>query len=409
MLKNKICKFVAKCKFVHALFPVVLGGVFFTAQINAQIAVTGETVYTMSGDEIKNGVVLIGANGKIEAVRSAKGFTIPPNYKTVSAKVVTPGLIDARTVVGLNGYLNQPNDQMALEPSSAMQPELRAIDSYNPEERLIEWFRGFGITTMQTGHQPSALISGQMMIAKTFGKTVEDATINPSSMISVTLGDSSISSGGKSPGTRAKQVSMLREMLIKAANYKGEPRDLKLEIMQKVIKREIPLLIHANRSQDIITAIRIAREFNVRIVLDGASEAHLVIPQIKDAGISVIVHPTMQRAGGETENLTLENAAKLKQAGILIAIQSGYEGYVPKSRVVLFEAAAAAANGLSFRDALASITIDAAKILGIDKQAGSLEVGKDGDIALFDGDPFEYTSHCIGTIINGKVVSQAIR
>ena len=376
---------------------------------NAQIAVTGETVYTMSGDEIKNGVVLIGENGKIEAVRSAKGFTIPANYRKISAKVVTPGLIDARTVVGLNGYLNQPNDQMALEASAAMQPELRAIDSYNAEERLIEWFRGFGITTMQTGHQPSALISGQMMIAKTFGKTVEDVTINPSSMISVTLGDSSIIAGGKSPGTRAKQASLLREMLVKATSYKGEPRDLKLEMMQKVIKREIPLLINANRSQDIITAIRLAKEFNIRIVLDGASEAHLVIPQIKEAGISVIVHPTMQRAGGETENLTLENAAKLKQAGILIAIQSGYEGYVPKTRVVLFEAAVAVANGLSFRDALAAITIDAAKILGIDKQVGSLEAGKDGDIALYDGDPFEYTSHCIGAIINGKVVSEAVR
>jgi imidazolonepropionase-like amidohydrolase len=383
--------------------------VFVSVSATAQIAVTGETVYTMSGEAIKNGVVLIGVNGKIEAVRSATGFTVPQNYKKVLAKVVTPGLIDARTVVGLNGYLNQPNDQMALEASSAMQPELRAIDSYNPEERLIEWLRGFGITTIQTGHQPSALISGQMMIAKTIGKTVEDVTINPSSMISVTLGDSAIISGGRSPGTRAKQASMLREMLLKASNYKGEPRDLKLEMMQKVIKREIPLLVNANKSQDIITAIRIAKEFNIRIVLDGASEAHLVIPQIKEAGISVIVHPTMQRAGGETENLTLENAAKLKNAGILIAIQSGFEGYVPKTRVVLFEAAIAAANGLSFRDALASITIDAAKILGIDKQVGSLEAGKDGDIALYDGDPFEYTSHCIGTIINGKIVSEAVR
>jgi imidazolonepropionase-like amidohydrolase len=400
MLKIYTSKIVALL-----LFSIVFAGI----SANAQIAVTGETVYTMSGEAIKNGVVLIGANGKIEAVKSAKGFTIPADYRKLSAKVVTPGLIDARTVVGLNGYLNQPNDQMALEASTAMQPELRAIDSYNTEERLIEWLRGFGITTMQTGHQPSALISGQMMIAKTFGKTVEEVTINPASMISVTLGDNSIISGGKSPGTRAKQASLLREMLIKATSYKGEPRDLKLEMMQKVIKREIPLLINANRTQDIITAIRIAKEFNIRIVLDGASEAHLVIPQIKEAGISVIVHPTMQRAGGETENLTLENAAKLKNAGILIAIQSGFEGYVPKTRIVLFEAAIAAANGLSFRDALAAITIDAAKILGIDKQVGSLEAGKDGDIALYDGDPFEYTSRCVGTIINGKIVSEAVR
>jgi imidazolonepropionase-like amidohydrolase len=391
------------------LFLTSVFGILFNFPIKAQVAVLGETIYTMNGDAIKNGVVLIGSNGKIEAVRPAEGFVLPRNYQIISAKVVTPGLIDARTVVGLNGYLNQPNDQMAIETSSSMQPELRAIDSYNTEERLIEWLRGFGITTINTGHQPTALISGQMMIAKTFGKTVENVTINPSSMISVTLGENSIIAGGRSPGTRAKQASMLRELLLKASSYKGEPRDLKLEIMQKVIKREIPLLVNANKFQDIITAIRIAKEFNIRIIFDGASEAHLVIPQIKESGFPVIVHATMQRAGGETENLTLENAAKLKKAGILIAIQSGYEAYVPKTRVVLFEAAVAAANGLSFQDALASVTIDAAKILGIDKQVGSIEVGKDGDIALYDGDPFEYTNHCIGTIINGKLVSEVIR
>jgi imidazolonepropionase-like amidohydrolase len=394
---------------IHAVGFLLVFGLIANFTTDAQIAVLGDTVYTMSGDAIKNGVVLIGANGKIESVRSAEGFAIPRNYQTVSSKVVTPGLIDSRTVVGLNGYLNQPNDQMAIETSSAMQPELRAIDSYNTEERLIEWLRGFGITTINTGHQPTALISGQMMIAKTFGKTVEDATINPSSMISVSLGESALAAGGRSPGTRAKQASMLREMLLKASNYKGESRDLKIEIMQKVIKREIPLLVNANKSQDIITAIRIAKEFNIRIIFDGASEAHLVIPQIKESGFPVIVHASMQRAGGETENLTLENAAKLKKAGILIAIQSGYEAYVPKTRVVLLEAAVAAANGLSFRDALAAVTIDAAKILGLDKQVGSLEVGKDGDIALYDGDPFEYTSHCVGTIINGKIVSEVIR
>ena len=107
--------------------------------------------------------------------------------------------------------------------------------------------------------------------------------------------------------------------------------------------------------------------------------------------------------------LSLENASKLRAAGIPIALQSGYEGYVPKTRIVLFEAAMAAANGLSPSQALASITIDAAKILGIDKRVGSIAVGKDADLAMYDGDPFEFTSHCIGTIINGRVVSEVIK
>ncbi len=168
-------------------------------------------------------------------------------------------------------------------------------------------------------------------------------------------------------------------------------------------------MVTANRAQDIMSALRLAKEFNLKLVLDGAAESYLVINEIKAAGVPVIIHPTMERAGGETENLSMETASKLNAAGIQVALQSGFEGYVPKTRVVLYEAAIAAANGLSQRDALATITIDAARLLGIDKRVGSLEVGKDGDVAMYDGDPFEYVTHCTGTIINGVVVSTVVR
>lgn len=435
--------------------------------VQAQTAVKGETVWTMAGEPITDGVVLI-KNGKIEAVGAVANIKIPNDYKIISAKVVTPGLIDAHSVIGLAGYLNQPQDQMQIENSSSMQPELRAIDAYNAEEKLIEWVRSFGVTTIHTGHAPGALISGQTMIAKTFGKEVEDVTIIPTAMIAATLGESALESGGKSPGTRAKQVSMLRAALIKAqesvraANDKqknqntknsggnknspanlndsnpgaenpnsvlknpptpayqsspgqqnqNEPNpssDLRSDMMQKVIRREIPLLITAQRAQDIMNALRLAKEFNIKIVLDGAAESYMILDQIKASGFPVIIHPTMFRAGGETENLSMETASKLKAAGIPFALQSGLENYVPKTRVVLYEAAIAAANGLSRRDALATITIDAAKIIGLDKRIGSLEKNKDADIAMYDGDPFEYTTHCVGTIINGKVVSEIVR
>ena len=402
----------SKLRYLY-FFVLILSVIHFTFSISeAQIAVKGETVWTMAGENITNGVVLIGANGKIEAVGAAAQITIPASYKIVSAKVVTPGLIDAHSVVGLNGYLNQPHDQMALDAGSPVQPELRAIDAYNPEEKLIEWVRQFGVTTVHTGHQPGALISGQTMIAKTVGKTVEDATLVQTAMVAVTLGEDALNSGGKPPGTRGKQAAMLRAELVKAqenAAKKDAPTDLKSAIMVRVMKGEIPLLITAHKAQDIITAIRIAKEFNLKIVLDGVAEAQLVLNEIKNSGFPVIVHPTMYRAAGETEGLSLEDAAKLKAAGISVALQSGYEGYVPKTRVVLFEAAVAAANGLSPKDALATITIDAAKILGLDKRIGSLEKGKDGDVAMYDGDPFEYASHCTGTIINGKLVSEVVR
>ena len=379
-----------------------------------QIAVKGNTVWTMAADStpISNGVVLI-KDGKIEAVGPASSITIPAGYRVINAQFVTPGLIDAHTVVGLNGYLNQPHDQMALDGGASFQPELRAIDAYNAQEKLVEWLRQFGVTTIHTGHQPSALASGQTMIAKTWGKNVDEATIVPTAMVAVTIGDGGNAGQGRSPGTRAKQAAMLRAELIKAQenSKKAEPaKDLKSEIMLRVIKREIPLLITANRSQDILTAIRIAKEFNIRIVLDGVADAHIVVNEIKASGFPVIVHPTMARAGGETENLSMVNAAAIRAHGIPVALQSGYEGYVPKTRVVLFEAAMAAANkGLLPQEAMAMITIRAAQILGIDNRVGSLEKGKDADVAMYDGDPFEFTTHCTGTIINGLVVSEVVR
>jgi imidazolonepropionase-like amidohydrolase len=384
---------------------------FLSSGAQAQIAVRGETIWTMAGEPIQNGIVLING-GKIEAVGTANQIKIPANYRILTAKTVTPGLIDAHSVVGLAGYMNQPNDQMQVESSAPMQPELRAIDAYNTEDRLIEWIRSFGITTIHTGHAPAALSSGQTMIAKTFGKSVEDATITPTSMIAVTLGESGLASGGKSPGTVSKAAAMLRAELIKAQSYgikPDSPRDLRAEMWKKVINREISLLVTAHKARDIMTALRIAKEFNIKIVLDGASEAQTIINEIKTSGFPVIIHPTLYRAGGETEGLSMVTASKLKQAGILVAMQSGYETYVPKTRVVLFEAAVAAANGLSAREALATVTIDAARILGIANRVGSIEKGKDADLAMYDGDPFEYMTHCTGTIINGQVVSEVIR
>ena len=403
-------KLRVKSKKAKALFFSFVAFLLSVSTLSAQLAVRGETVYTMTGQPITNGVVVIN-NGKITAVGPASSVQIPAGYRTLTAKVVTPGLIDAHTVVGLNGYLNQPHDQMALDGGGSVQPELRATDAYNAEERLIQWVREFGVTTIHTGHQPSALIPGQTMVAKTWGKNVDEATIVPTAMVSVVLGNAANASG-RSPGTRAKQAAMLRAELIKAQENlakKDPPKDLKSEIMMRVIKGEVRLLVTANKDQDIMTALRLAKEFNLKIVLDGVADAQLVLNEIKASGFPVIIHPTMARPGGDSENLSMETAAKLKAAGIPVALQSGYEGYVPKTRVVLFEAAMTAANGLSKTDALSLITIDAARILGLDGRIGSLAVGKDADLALYDGDPFEYTTHCVGTIIDGVVRNEVIR
>ncbi|MFT5478286.1 MAG: imidazolonepropionase-like amidohydrolase, partial [Planctomycetota bacterium] len=298
-------------------------------------------------------------------------------------------------------------------------PELRALDAYNAREPLIEWVRSFGVTTLHTGHGPGSVISGETMIVKTRGDTVEDAMLVPRAMLAATLGEGALAKDKKkSPGTRGKAVAILRDLLVKGRAYMEKRErdeegkvdlDLRLEAVTRLLKREVPLLVTAERHQDIMSALRVAREFDLRLILDGAAEAHLLVDEIRAAGVPVIVHATMKRATGETENLSMETAGILDAAGIPIALQSGFESYVPKTRVVLFEAGIAAANGLPYERALHSITLGAAEVLGIDERVGSLEVGKDGDVALFDGDPFEYTTHCIGTVIEGELVSSSVR
>lgn len=389
------------------------------------IAVTGDTVYTMAGAPLKHGVVLI-RDGRIEAVGSADLVKIPAGYRVLSAAVVTPGLIDAHGTVGLSGLLNQAQDQDQSEKSASVQPELRAIDAYNAKDPLVAWVRSYGVTTVNTGHAPTALISGQTMIVKTFGRTADEDVINPAAMTAVTLGRNGLTvaegppgqggpSATKSPGNRSKAVAMLRTELIKAQEYarkregkdesKRPGRDLKFEALLRALDGTQPLLITANRQQDIISAVRVAKEFNLKIVLDGCADAPAVLAEIKASGFPVIVHPTMQRSHEDMENLSFETAGKLHDAGVPIALQSSFESYVPKTRVVLLEAAVAAANGLGFEPALASVTSGAAKLLGIADRTGSLAAGKDADVALYDGDPFEFTSHCTGTIVGGQVFS----
>ena len=394
---------------------------FSNSPVDAQIAVRGKRVYTMAGPVIKDGVVLI-RDGRITAIGTADTILIPDGYKVLKAKIVTPGLIDAHSTVGLSGIYNVDHDQDQLEHSDPIQPELRALDAFNAQESLLDWVRSFGVTTVHTGHAPGELISGQTIIAKTSATTVNRAVMHRRRTVAATLSSKARKSGTSSPGTRGKMISMLRTQFIKAQEYQKAldaselvddkdppPRDLRLEALADVLSRKTPLMVTAQRAQDIAGALRLADEFEITVWLDGAAEAYLLVDEIKAAGVPVIIHPTMARPRGDLENLSFETAATLVKAGIPVAMQSGYESYVPKTRVVLFEAAMAAANGLSKEQALAAITREAAKILGVYDRIGSLEVGKDGDVALFDGDPFEYTTHCVGTVIEGQIVSSVKR
>ena len=388
-----------------------------TSAAAQDIAIRGGQVHTMAGDPIENGVVII-RDGKISAVGPAASTPIPDGLQVLDAAIVTPGLIDARTVVGLAGYLNQDQDQDQLEESAPLQPQLRAIDGYNPQGRLVEYLRSLGITTIHTGHGPGALVSGQTMVAKTTGNTADDAALVSQAMVAANLGPWALAQGAKSPGTRSKQIAMLRTALQQARDAqnsgkkedkdeKDKPVSLDKQAMEDVLSGKMPLLITANRAQDIMSALRLKEEFGIDLVLDGAAEAYLLLDEIKSAGVSVILHPPMARQYGELENASFTTGAVLSEAGIPFAFQSGYEGYVPKTRVVLWEAAIAAANGLNWHNAMRAITVDAARIIGVADQVGSLEIGKDGDVALFTGDPLEYTTHVSGVVIDGVLVSKS--
>ena len=189
----------------------------------AQVAVHGKTVYTMAGRPIQDGMVVV-KDGKIVAIGQAADIKVPDGVRVLEAAVVTPGLIDAHATVGFSGILNQPHDQDQFEHSTPIQPELRAIDAYNSQDELIEWVRGFGVTTIHTGHAPGELISGQTLIVKTIGNTVAEALLRDAHAVAATLSTEAKKADGKSPGTRGKMMSMLRAELIKAREYQAKQR-----------------------------------------------------------------------------------------------------------------------------------------------------------------------------------------
>lgn len=393
------------------IFALIVG---FGSAVKAQIAVKADTLYTMEGPKIVNGVILVN-NGSIEAAGAASDIQIPSHYKVREASVVTPGLIDAHSVVGLAGIYNQDSDQDQLETSNAIQPELRAIDAYNAREELVKFVLNKGVTTTHTGHGPGALASGQTMIAKTAYNTVEKALVDSATTVAFTLG-SGVSRNFDKPGTRSKGVAMLRQKFIDAREYaekrkaedpdKRPSKDLRKEALADVLNGELTAMITAHRANDIMTALRLKEEFGFNMILDGAAEAYLVLDEIKAAGVPVIIHPTMIRTYGGAKNASFTTASKLAKAGIPFAFQSGFEGYVPKTRIILYEAAIAAAYGLPREQALQALTKQPAQILGISDRVGSIAKGKDADLVLFDGDPLEYTTHISSVIVDGKVVKQ---
>jgi imidazolonepropionase-like amidohydrolase len=382
------------------------------------IAVEAERIHTVSGDLIENGVVLI-ENGRITAVGPADRVRIPSDAERLSARVVTPGLIDVHSSAGLSGLYNVPADQDHDESTSPNQAALRALDGFNPAEPLLRYLLENGVTMIQTGPGVANPIAGQMGIFRTHGESADEMTIRFPSAMLFNLGEPPKSTYGSKrqfPSTRMGTAALIRKALQEASEYdrrlsakpgngKKPDRDLEKEALVPVIKGELPAVFTANREDDILTALRIAAEFDLTAELSGAAEGYLVAEEIRRAGVPVFVGPIMQRVRSpETLNASYENALFLSRAEIPIAIRSGNESYVPKTRVLVFEAAIAAANGLGQESALRAVTLGAAEALGVDEEFGSIEKGKTADLVLFDGDPFEYATRVDGVVVQGTIV-----
>lgn len=331
-----------------------------------------------------------------------------------------PGFIDSHCHIGMweNGMGFEGAD--GNEDVDPITPQLRAIDGINNRDISFKEAVEAGITSVVTGPGSANVVGGQFAAMKTCGNSVDEMVINPCVAVKFAFGENPknvYSEKKQSPVTRMATASILREELFKARNYHEDKLkyeenpeeydkpefDFKLEVLESVIEGKIPAKIHAHRADDILTAIRICNEFNIKYTIEHCTEGHLIPELLSKEGVRAIVGPIIaDRSKIELSNQSVNNAAILEKNGIEFAIMTDHPE-VP-IQYLLLSANIARKNGLSYDSALKSITINAAKLCNIDKRVGSLKVGKDADITIMDRDVFDFESEVMYTIINGKVV-----
>ena len=383
------------------------------------IIIHNAKIYPMVGDIIENGAVVIN-DGKIQDILTGENeeYIIKireenkEDIRTIDASgaLLYPGFIDAHCHLGMvedsMGYEGEDTNEM----TDPITPELRAIDAINPlDVTFREAYEG-GITTVATGPGSANVVCGQFAAIKTYGKRIDDMIIIEPLAMKLALGENPKNIYGKankSPMTRMAIASLLRETLFKAREYiNDEDRsfDIKLEAMSKVLTNEIPLKVHAHRTDDMFTAIRIAKEFNLDLTLDHCTEGHLIADYIKDENINCIVGPAFtDRSKIELKNLTFDTPNELFKAGVKFAIMTD-SPEVPLHYLPICAGLSVKA-GLPEIEALKAITINAAEILGIDKRVGSIEIGKDADLVLFSDNPLrDICAEVLLTVIDGQIV-----
>ncbi|HAH96639.1 MAG TPA: amidohydrolase [Firmicutes bacterium] len=380
------------------------------------LLLSGGRVLPISGPEIEGGEVLV-ENGKIKAV----GKSLPTGAARkidVTGKYVIPGFVDAHCHIGMFGDAVGFEGEDGNECTDPVTPHLRAIDAIYPTDQPFEEALQAGVTTAVTGPGSANVLGGTFAAIKTYGNTVEKKLLRQPIAMKCAFGENPkrvYDSMKKSPSTRMATAAILRETLFRASEYlekkeaagddlsKRPPFDIKMESLIPVLKREIPLKAHAHRADDIMTSIRIAEEFNVRITLDHCTEGHLITEEIVARKLPAIVGPTFgSRTKIELKNTTFETIVKLTKAGVKTAIMTD-SPVIPLDSLPLC-AKFAIQHGLSKEEALRCITLNAAEIAEIADRVGSLEPGKDADIVVFDRHPMDFDAKVEMVIVDGAIV-----
>lgn len=377
------------------------------------LAIINGKIHTMKGDLLENGTILI-EDGKILEVGS--NVSVPSDAKIIDAEghMVTPGIVDAHTHIGLDeegiGYEGKDYN----EGTDPITPQMRGIDGIYPQDKGFLQARQGGITTVVTGPGSANCIGGTFVAMKTYGNRVDDMIIKNPLALKIAFGENPkrfYGKNGKMPQSRMGIMALMRDFFYKAKDYMEKKEraelqnfDLKYESVIPALKGELQVKAHAHRSDDIFSAIRIAKEFNFDLSIEHCTEGHLIADELAKENYPVICGPNLSSASKyELKNRSFVTPAVLYERGVKVAIMTD-NSVIPTAQLPIC-AGLAMKSGLPEYEALKAITINAAEITKVSDRVGSIEKGKDADIVIWSKNPIrDVDCESLYTIIDGEVV-----
>ena len=374
-------------------------------------AIIHGNVYTIKNGIIENGTVLI-EDGKIAAVGT--DIAVPAEAEIIDAggAIVSPGLIDAHTHMGIEEEIH-PEGEDTNEMTEPITAELRAIDGINPFDIGYKDAVKAGVTSVMVAMGSANVIGGLACAMKTNGRDLSDMVLKEEAGLKMAFGENPkrvYTEQKKAPTTRMATMALARQAFYDAKTYERKKEedgfDLANEHILKALKREIPVRLHAHRADDILSAIRLKNEFDLEMVIEHVTDGHLIVEQLKYAGVAAAVGPSLSnRAKVEMENVTFATAGILAKAGIKVALITDHPctpiAYLPMC------AGLAIKHGMTEEDAWKAVTINPAEMLHIDNRVGSIECGKDADIVIWQGHPFTIAGAPKMVLVNGEIAYQA--